>query len=282
MPDINYEVEYDNRARVPEHPEIFARWTREAEDYRAETLKAGRAEFGLSYGDTPRQIARSVLSGGGRGRAGCDVRARRLVALARSFAVQPDGARAQCPRRHCRRRRLRSVSQCRHRRHHRPDPPRLRVHVAALQSAAISGRPFRRRSSHRRHGGDRLAVALSQGAGGPGAGWLRDFGRVRSRAADRHQCQSGSQTRRGFGARTLAALLAGPAGAGLRRRLRRTRIERVQAAEPCAGGSLGQGRRQDAVRRDRRHQPFHRDRSARRSAKRNDGAGRGTRAAIKP
>ena len=26
---INYEVEYNNRARVPEHPEIFARWEKE-------------------------------------------------------------------------------------------------------------------------------------------------------------------------------------------------------------------------------------------------------------
>src|SRR5271163_248542 len=53
---IDYEAEYNNRARVPEHAEIFARWIREAEDYRVETLKAGRAELGLSYGDTPRQI----------------------------------------------------------------------------------------------------------------------------------------------------------------------------------------------------------------------------------
>jgi arylformamidase len=53
--DIDYEAEYNNRARVPEHPEIFARWTRDAELFRAETLKNGRAELGLSYGDTPRQ-----------------------------------------------------------------------------------------------------------------------------------------------------------------------------------------------------------------------------------
>jgi arylformamidase len=52
---IDYEAEYNNRARVPEHPEIFARWAREAENYRADALKAGRAELGLSYGDTPRQ-----------------------------------------------------------------------------------------------------------------------------------------------------------------------------------------------------------------------------------
>lgn len=49
---INYEVEYDNRARVPEHPEIFARWQREAAAYR----DANRgAELGLAYGPSPRQ-----------------------------------------------------------------------------------------------------------------------------------------------------------------------------------------------------------------------------------
>jgi arylformamidase len=52
---IDYEAEYNNRARVPEHPEIFVRWAREAENYRADALKAGRAELGLSFGDTPRQ-----------------------------------------------------------------------------------------------------------------------------------------------------------------------------------------------------------------------------------
>lgn len=55
MANIDYETEYNNRARVPEHAEIFARWAAEAESYRAETLKRGRAELGLSYGDTPRQ-----------------------------------------------------------------------------------------------------------------------------------------------------------------------------------------------------------------------------------
>jgi arylformamidase len=62
---IDYEVEYNNRARVPEHEEIFARWARDAELYRAETLKAGRAELGLSYGDTPRQTIDLFLSPGG-------------------------------------------------------------------------------------------------------------------------------------------------------------------------------------------------------------------------
>jgi arylformamidase len=56
MAAVDYEVEYNNRARVPEHEEIFARWIREGEDYRADALKAGRAQLGLSYGDTPRQV----------------------------------------------------------------------------------------------------------------------------------------------------------------------------------------------------------------------------------
>ena len=55
MAAVDYEVEYNNRARVPDHPEIFARWALEAENYRADTLKEGRAQLELPYGDTPRQ-----------------------------------------------------------------------------------------------------------------------------------------------------------------------------------------------------------------------------------
>jgi arylformamidase len=52
---IDYEAQYNNRARVPEHPEIFARWEREAAGYREESIKRSRAELGLAYGPTPRQ-----------------------------------------------------------------------------------------------------------------------------------------------------------------------------------------------------------------------------------
>jgi arylformamidase len=48
---IDYEKEYDNRGRVPEHPEIFARWEREGAAYRA----AARGDYGLKYGPAPRQ-----------------------------------------------------------------------------------------------------------------------------------------------------------------------------------------------------------------------------------
>ena len=50
---IDYEKEYDNRARVPEHPEIFARWERETAEYRK---AAAGAQLGISYGPSPRQI----------------------------------------------------------------------------------------------------------------------------------------------------------------------------------------------------------------------------------
>ena len=49
---IDYEVEFNNRARVPEHPDIFARWAREGEAYR---MASPRAELGLSYGGSPRR-----------------------------------------------------------------------------------------------------------------------------------------------------------------------------------------------------------------------------------
>lgn len=49
---IDYEKEYDSRARIPEYPEIFARRDCDAEAYRQ---AAPGAELGLSYGRTPRQ-----------------------------------------------------------------------------------------------------------------------------------------------------------------------------------------------------------------------------------
>jgi len=59
---VDYEVEYNNRARVPEHPEIFARWEREAAAYRA---AARGAELGLSYGPSPRQTLDVFPAGNG-------------------------------------------------------------------------------------------------------------------------------------------------------------------------------------------------------------------------
>jgi arylformamidase len=49
---VDYEVEYNNRARVPEHPEIFARWQHEGVAYRA---AADNAKLGISYGPSSRR-----------------------------------------------------------------------------------------------------------------------------------------------------------------------------------------------------------------------------------
>jgi arylformamidase len=54
MAQIDYEQEYNNRGRVPEHPEIFARWERDAAAYRDE-MKAKGAEIGVRYGSSERQ-----------------------------------------------------------------------------------------------------------------------------------------------------------------------------------------------------------------------------------
>ncbi len=53
---IDYEVEYNNRARVPDHPEIFARWARDAEAYRVEASTEKRAELGIKFGPSARQF----------------------------------------------------------------------------------------------------------------------------------------------------------------------------------------------------------------------------------
>ncbi len=66
MAGVDYEAEYNNRARIPEHPEIMAGWERDAAAYRDQAAAEGRAEIGIRYGDTARQIIDlfSVAGGG--------------------------------------------------------------------------------------------------------------------------------------------------------------------------------------------------------------------------
>jgi arylformamidase len=52
---IDYEVEYNNRARVAEHPEIMACWARDAAAYRDHMKAEENAELGLAYGSSARQ-----------------------------------------------------------------------------------------------------------------------------------------------------------------------------------------------------------------------------------
>lgn len=49
---IDYEAEYDNRARVPEHPQIIERWKRDAAAFRA--AMGPRACLDIQYGTTRR------------------------------------------------------------------------------------------------------------------------------------------------------------------------------------------------------------------------------------
>jgi arylformamidase len=53
---VDYEAEYNNRARVKEHPEILARMASDAAAYRERATAEGRAELGVSYGPSPRQF----------------------------------------------------------------------------------------------------------------------------------------------------------------------------------------------------------------------------------
>ena len=52
MTAIDYEAEYNNRARVPEHPAILARWQRDSAAFRASHKNS---ELGLAYGNSDRQ-----------------------------------------------------------------------------------------------------------------------------------------------------------------------------------------------------------------------------------
>jgi arylformamidase len=65
MPAVDYETEYNNRARVPEHADIFARWAREAEFFREQAAAESRAELGIGYGASPRQTIDLFAPAGG-------------------------------------------------------------------------------------------------------------------------------------------------------------------------------------------------------------------------
>lgn len=51
----DYEAEYNNRDRVPEHPDIIAGWARDAAAYRAHADHHVDHEADIAYGDAPRQ-----------------------------------------------------------------------------------------------------------------------------------------------------------------------------------------------------------------------------------
>ena len=63
---IDLEAEYNNRAGVPEHPEILARLDRDAAAYRA---ASPQAELGVSYGPSARQVIDMFPAKAGGGQA---------------------------------------------------------------------------------------------------------------------------------------------------------------------------------------------------------------------
>ena len=188
---VDYEAEYNNRARVPEHPEIFARWAKDAPTYREQAARDGRAELGLSYGPSKRQII-DLFKTGRTMRRVAHVHPWRLLARARAGLVQPHGVWTERAWRDRRNRGLRSLSAGHHRRNHRSDARRLSVSVAPAEQAHHGLWPFRRRTPRRRHAGDRLAGARPESAARSRAGGLFDFRGVRSDAPDRgfDECRS--------------------------------------------------------------------------------------------
>lgn len=52
---IDNNAAYDNRAAVPEHPQLFTQWAKDAAIFREVATKDGRAELDISYGPSKRQ-----------------------------------------------------------------------------------------------------------------------------------------------------------------------------------------------------------------------------------
>ena len=276
MADIDYETEYNNRARVPEHPEIFARWAREAEHYRADALKSRPRRARPVLWRYAAAIPRSVSAGGRRVGAARDVRPWRLVALARSVDVQPDGARPERARRRRCGRGLRSLSE----RHASPTSSSKSAAPACFCGSGSAGacwstdiRPAA--ISPPRWSATDWPSLYPEGAGRSGAGRLFDLRRVRSHAARRHQREPGFAARCREGAPRLAACSG---------RLRSGRIfdavvgglesSEFKRQSRLIAADLAAGRCADALRGNCRHQSLHRHRRARRSAKRDDRARR--------
>jgi arylformamidase len=63
---IDYEAEYNNRARVKEHPDVLARMAAASAAWRAQTKAEGRADFNLAYGPSPRQFVDIFCSRAGK------------------------------------------------------------------------------------------------------------------------------------------------------------------------------------------------------------------------
>ena len=245
---IDYEVEYNNRARVPEHPEIFARWQREAAAYRDETTNEGRAEIGLKYGPSPRQtIDLFKPKGGGNGPLALFIHGGYWRSLEpASFSQTARGMNAHGVTVAVSGYDL--VAAGEHRPDHRADPGGLSHSLEEARQAHHGQRPFGRRASRRLHDRDRLEDARRERAGRSRARGLCDLRHLRPRAAAASRNQHRLQARRRRGAAHLAAVLERRTRPRARRGGRRRRIVGIPAAQQAHRRRLARQGRGDALR----------------------------------
>ena len=175
---VDYEVEYDNRARVPNI---------------RRSSHAGSARPLVSRGRTKHKIRHRIWpldapihgyfsSQGRRQGAACNVHPWRLVALARA-PNSPIGGGSERSRYYSRGRWLRPLPELLDRRHHRTDARRLSLSLAQTPPAHLCLRTFRRRPSCGVHGGNGLEGDRARRARRSRARSLCDLGSVRSLAA---------------------------------------------------------------------------------------------------
>ena len=183
---MDYEAEYNNRARVPENPAIIAGWSRDAKAYR-EAHQARRKV--ISYGAGERNRI-DLFSGDGAGPIVVFIHGGYWQALDGSFfshlagGLNAHGIDVAVP----------SYDLC----------PAVSIAEiigemrAASRELAKLGRPlvversFRRRASRRLHAGDGLARVRCVAAGRARDRGLRHFGAVRPAPAGQHVHQHGA------------------------------------------------------------------------------------------
>ncbi len=149
MTGVDYEAEYNNRARVPENPALIAGWARDAAAYRAT-----HAPRSISYGPGARHVI-DFFPGDGKGPIVVFIHGGYWQALdGSSFSHLAAGLNAHgigvaipsydlCP----------NVTV---ERDHRRDADGV-ARTGAARAASGHQRPFRRRASGGLHAGDRLA-----------------------------------------------------------------------------------------------------------------------------
>ena len=259
---VDFEAEYNNRARVPEHPEIFARWKREAAAYRERMKAEENAELGLAYGTSPRQtvdlffpdatghtpLALFIHGGYWRSLEPSTFSHMSAGLNARGIAVAVAG-----------------YDLC-------PQVTIVQIIEQIRTACLFLWRRF----------GQRLMV-YGHSAGGHLAACMvaTDWKKLDPKAPPdlvpagysisglfdlkpliAHRDERRLQAHRGERRAGLAAVVAGAARARVRRGGRRRGVERVPAPEPHRGGRLAPARGRDALRGSAGREPFHRDRSA--------------------